>query len=294
MHPGSAALVVPAIKLRQASESEEPGMLKQRIITALILAPLLLGAIFLLPNHWFALFLALPVMLGASEWANIMGYEKESDRLPFVLAVGVLISLCYWLGLKLIVLLALVWWVLAFFLVKAYPENVDKWSGKGTQFAIGLVILVPAWMALIMLQGQPNGPYWVMYVMFLVWGADTGAYFVGRQFGKAKLAPAVSPGKSIAGLWGGVGTTFLIALGVALWTGAADQVGLLLFLAVSMLAVFASVLGDLAESMFKRHRGIKDSSQLLPGHGGILDRIDSVTAAAPVFVGCMYLLGGVL
>lgn len=269
-------------------------MLKQRVITALILAPLVLGAIFLLPNHWFALFLALPVMLGASEWANIMGDEDEKDRIPFVLAVGALITLCFWLALKWVVLLALVWWVAAFFLVRAYPDKVDSWSARPVRFVIGLVILVPAWMALIMLQGQENGPYWVMYVMFLVWGADTGAYFVGRQFGKAKLAPAVSPGKSIAGLWGGVATTFLIALGVGLWTGAASKVGLVLFLAVSMLAVFASVLGDLAESMFKRHRGIKDSSQLLPGHGGILDRIDSVTAAAPVFVGIMYLLGGVV
>lgn len=269
-------------------------MLKQRVITALILAPLLLGAIFLLPNHWFALFLALPVMLGASEWANIMGYEEEKARLPFVVAVGVLISLCYWLGLKLLVLVAIIWWVVAAMLVRAYPDRVSLWSGKATQFLIGLVILVPAWLALIMLQGQENGPYWVMYVMFLVWGADTGAYFVGRRFGKSKLAPAVSPGKSFAGLWGGVATTFLIALGVAVYTNAAAQVGIVMFLIVSMLAVFASVLGDLAESMFKRHRGIKDSSQLLPGHGGILDRIDSVTAAAPVFVGLMYLLGGVV
>ena len=269
-------------------------MLKQRVITALILAPILLGAIFLLPNHWFALFLALPLMLGASEWANIMGYEQESARLPFVITVGVLLSLCYWVAIKGILLLAMVWWLVAFFLVRAYPDKVQLWSGKGVLFIIGLAVLVPAWMALVMLQGQENGPYWVMYVMFLVWGADTGAYFVGRKLGKTKLAPAVSPGKSMAGLWGGVGTTFLIALGVALWTDAAANVGLVLFLLVSMLAVFASVLGDLAESMFKRHRGIKDSSRLLPGHGGILDRIDSVTAAAPVFVGSMYLLGGVV
>ncbi|MDX1695372.1 MAG: phosphatidate cytidylyltransferase [Ketobacteraceae bacterium] len=269
-------------------------MLKQRIMTALILAPLLLGAIFLLPNHWFALFLALPVMLGASEWANLMGHEQEGQRVPFVVAVGVLISLCYWFSLKFVVLLGVAWWIAAFFLVKAYPDRVAQWESRNIRFVIGLLILVPAWLALVMLQGQPHGPYWVMYVMFLVWGADTGAYFVGRQFGKAKLAPAVSPGKSIAGLWGGVATTFLIALGVAVLTDAAQPVGIILFLLISMLAVFASVLGDLAESMFKRHRGIKDSSQLLPGHGGILDRIDSVTAAAPVFVGCMYLLGGVV
>lgn len=269
-------------------------MLKQRIITALILAPTLICAIFLLPNHWFALFLALPVLIGANEWANLMGFEQESARLPFVITTGILISACYWLALKFVVPLAMLWWLGALLLVRAYPQRVDLWSGKAAMFMIGLLILVPAWLALVMLQGQENGPYWVLYVMLLVWGADTGAYFVGRRFGKTKLAPTVSPGKSIAGVVGGLLTTFFIALGVALNTSAAVNVGLLAFLVVSMIAVFASVLGDLAESMFKRYRGIKDSSNLLPGHGGILDRIDSVTAAAPAFVGCMYLLDGVI
>ncbi|MCG8314251.1 MAG: phosphatidate cytidylyltransferase [Pseudomonadales bacterium] len=268
-------------------------MLKQRIITALILVPIVLGAIFYLPNHWFALALALPVLLGASEWANIMRCEDPSQRLPFVVATGVLISCVYWLSLKFVVPLALIWWALAGYFVKAYPREVSRWEAGNAMFLIGLCLLVPAWMALVMLQGQINGSYWVMYLMFLVWGADTGAYFVGRAFGKAKLAPNVSPGKSVAGMYGGLATTFLIALGVSFWTEAASKVGVLAFLVISMLAALASVLGDLAESMFKRHRGIKDSSQLLPGHGGILDRIDSVTAAAPVFVGGMYLLGGV-
>ena len=268
-------------------------MLKQRIITALILVPIVLGAIFYLPNHWFALALAFPVLLGALEWANIMGLDEGKPRLPFILATGVLMSVVYWLSLKFIVPLVIVWWVIAFVFVKAYPNKVEMWTSPVAMFVIGLCLLVPAWLALIMLQGQVNGPYWVMYVMFLVWGADTGAYFVGRQFGKAKLAPNVSPGKSIAGLVGGLGTTFIIAVGVIMTTSAANEVGVLAFLVVSMIAVFASVLVDLVESMFKRHRGIKDSSQLLPGHGGILDRIDSVTAAAPVFVGLMYLLGGV-
>ncbi|MCG8314225.1 MAG: phosphatidate cytidylyltransferase, partial [Pseudomonadales bacterium] len=262
-------------------------MLKQRIITALILVPIVLGAIFFLPNHWFALALALPVLLGASEWANIMGREDSAARIPFVVATGVLISCVYWLSLKFVVPLAFVWWAVAGYFVKAYPREVARWQDSGIMFVIGLFLLVPAWMALVMLQGQIDGSYWVMYLMFLVWGADTGAYFVGRAFGKAKLAPNVSPGKSVAGMYGGLATTFLIALGVSVWTAAASKVGIVAFLIVSMLAALASVLGDLAESMFKRHRGIKDSSQLLPGHGGILDRIDSITAAAPIFVGGM-------
>lgn len=268
-------------------------MLKQRIITALILVPVVLAAIFYLPNHWFALFMAFPLLLGAYEWANIMGHEQPQERLPFVAVIGVLLTLCYWLSIKLVVPLAILWWLVAFSFVKAYPNKVDKWSKQPVIALIGIVILVPSWMGLVMLQGQVNGPAWVMYVMFLVWGADTGAYFVGKQFGKNKLAPTVSPGKSIEGLLGGLATTFFMALGVASYTSAAQDTGLIAFLLVSMVAVFASVLGDLVESMFKRHRGIKDSSHLLPGHGGILDRIDSITAAVPVFVGLMYLLGGV-
>ena len=269
-------------------------MLKQRILTAVILVPVVLGAIFYLSNQWFALFMALPVLLGASEWTNIMGVENKKDKGIFISTTAALILLCYFLSIKFIVPLAVLWWLLAAFFVKAYPDRVALWASKPVLFVIGLFILVPAWLALVTLQGQANGAFWVMYVMALVWGADTGAYFVGRKYGNAKLAPAVSPGKSIAGLWGGVATTFIVALVVVLTTPAAENVGVISFLMVSMLATFASVLGDLVESMFKRHRGIKDSGNILPGHGGILDRIDSLTAAAPVFVGCMYVLDGVV
>ena len=125
----------------------------------------------------------------------------------------------------------------------------------------------------------------------LVWGADTGAYFAGRAFGKRKLAPNVSPGKTIEGLLGGLALTLVIALLVATQTDALKNLGLGWFLLVSLVAVVGSVFGDLAESMFKRHRGIKDSSQVLPGHGGVLDRIDSITAAVPLFAAGMLVLG---
>jgi phosphatidate cytidylyltransferase len=158
--------------------------------------------------------------------------------------------------------------------------------------AIGLLVLVPAWLALVVLQRQPGGAWWVLYVFSLVWVADTGAYFAGKQFGRTKLAPKVSPGKSVEGLVGGLLATLMLALGVATQTDMAGNVGVAVFVAVSMFTVLASVQGDLFESMIKRQRGIKDSSQILPGHGGLLDRIDSVTAAAPVFVACMFWLGG--
>ncbi len=257
----------------------------------MILLPLVLGAIFYLSSHWFALVIAIPVVLGAWEWANFMGIEDSSKRMPYVSAILVALLLVYWLDLNWVLLLGCLWWGGAVWMVKAYPNQTELWQERGKLGVIGALTLVPAWWSLVLIQRQPDGHWWLLYVMLLVWGADTGAYFVGRKFGKNKLAPAVSPGKSREGLWGGMGVTALIALVVAFTTSAADRVGLIPFLLVSLVAVVGSVYGDLAESMFKRHRGIKDSSQLLPGHGGILDRIDSITAAVPLFATGMVLLG---
>jgi CDP-diglyceride synthetase len=133
-------------------------------------------------------------------------------------------------------------------------------------------------------------PWWLMYLFLLVWGADSGAYFVGRKFGKRKLAPTVSPNKSVEGLYGGILTTIIVMLVVQYQYLNLTWVQQLLFLILSLITVFGSVLGDLFESMIKRRAGIKDSGRVLPGHGGVLDRIDSLLAAAPIFATGMYIL----
>ena len=147
---------------------------------------------------------------------------------------------------------------------------------------IGLLILLPAWQGLVFIKQLPLGNWLIMAVMVLVWGADIGAYFSGKAFGKRKLAPQVSPGKSWEGVYGGLALSLVITAVVGLvrdWTLGQMILGLL----GAAIVVFISVVGDLTESMFKRQSGIKDSSNLLPGHGGVLDRIDSLTAAIPVF-----------
>ncbi len=270
-------------------------MLKQRVITALILLPLVLGAIFLLPSVGFAIAIAIPVLLGASEWANMMGLEDTSSRLPFIGLMALLMVVAFNVDSSALLVIACLFWLASFYFVRQYPKAVEQWASLPRMTVIGVMILSPAWIGLVRLQAQPNGSWLVMYVMLLVWGADTGAYFAGKRWGKTKMAPNVSPGKSIAGLIGGLVTTFVVAVWVAVGTNAAASLGLttFMFLLISTCTVFASVEGDLVESMVKRHRGIKDSSNLLPGHGGVLDRIDSITAAVPVFVGLTYMAGSI-
>lgn len=266
-------------------------MLKQRVITALILLPLVLAAIFWLPNALFALVMGAVLLQGGAEWANMMGESSLSQRLPMIALLATFMVIVYQFEQSWTIYLACGFWLASILWVRGYPGSASWWFTQPRLFVMGLLILVPAWQALVMLQRQPDGAWWVLYVFLLVWSADTGAYFVGRAFGKRKLAPSVSPGKSLEGMLGGLLLTMIVAALVAHFTQAAQHTGMGAFLAISLLATLASVLGDLVESMVKRQRGIKDSSQVLPGHGGVLDRIDSITAAAPVFCAGMLLLG---
>ena len=276
-------------------------MLKQRVITALILAPLMIGGIFFLPLESFAYFIGVIAAIGAWEWANIAGYTKPVGR--FAYAAAVFISLFItarildqYEELKIYFLaMGALWWLLAFFLVRQYPNGTSIWNARPIRALLGLCVLIPMWVGFMTLKVQEYSSLLIVYVMLIVWGADTGAYFAGKTWGKAKLAPNVSPGKSWAGFWGGVVTTLIIALvyGVCInhWIRPLDNMDVLILASITVITTVISVLGDLVESMMKRHRGIKDSSQLLPGHGGVLDRIDSMAAAVPIFAFFMLLFG---
>lgn len=259
-------------------------MLKQRIITALILLPVALCGFFLLKGADFALFIGLVVVLGAWEWARLAGLVAQGMRVAYAAVVALLLFLMYLVpGLAPWVLVAaVIWWGVATYLVLTFPTSSDYWASAACKLVIGLLILLPAWQGLILIKQWPLGNLLILAVMVLVWAADIGAYFSGKAFGKRKLAPKVSPGKSWEGVYGGLVVTLLITAGVGLsrdWPVSQLIIGLL----GAALIVLISVVGDLTESMFKRQAGIKDSSNLLPGHGGVLDRIDSLTAAIPVF-----------
>lgn len=267
-------------------------MLKQRIITALILLPIAICGFFLLSGASFALFIGLVVTLGAWEWARLAGLDGQVSRIVFAIAVALALTWLYhspgvapWL-----LAVAVLWWLLATVLVLTYPRSAERWGGLARRLLIGLVILLPAWQGLVLIKQWPLGNWLIMAVMVLVWGADIGAYFSGKAFGKRKLAPQVSPGKSWEGFIGGMCLCLLIALVVGLqrhWSAREMVLGLI----ATALVVAISVVGDLTESMFKRRAGIKDSSNLLPGHGGVLDRIDSLTAAIPVFTVLLWAAG---
>jgi phosphatidate cytidylyltransferase len=264
-------------------------MLKQRIITALILLPIALCGFFLLEGASFALFIGLVVVLGAWEWARLAGFGAQSMRVGYAVIVAALLFLLYLMPALApwVLVAAVIWWVVATYLVLTYPSSSEHWASAACKLVIGLLILLPAWQGLVLIKQWELGNWLILAVMVLVWGADIGAYFSGKAFGKRKLAPKVSPGKSWEGVYGGLLASLLITAVVGVfrgWTGSQFLLGLL----GAAIVVFISVVGDLTESMFKRQSGIKDSSNLLPGHGGVLDRIDSLTAAIPVFAALLW------
>jgi len=273
----------------------EPALV-QRVITALILAPLAVWGILSLPNLWFAVGVGAICGLAAWEWARIGGLTSGAARAAYVVGVGAVMLLLYPYMFNArapfaIAVIALVWWVAALLAVVRYPSGSGFWQRRrGVILGAGLLVLVPTWSSLVALHGVLS-PAFVLVLALLVWGADTGAYFAGRAYGHYKLAPAVSPGKTWEGLWGALTVTGAIAIAAGPWLGA-QGLALWLFTGLCLATTLISVLGDLVESMFKRLSGVKDSGSLLPGHGGILDRIDSLSAAAPLFLVGLFLLVG--
>ncbi|HDN2509903.1 MULTISPECIES: phosphatidate cytidylyltransferase [Providencia] len=280
-------------------------MLKYRLLTAIVLIPIVIAALFFLSPANFGLVVIAVSALGAWEWAQFAGWHSQVKRISLaVVFAAILLAIQFsipditvlsnapmilyglWAGL--------VWWVVAIILVVTYPASASWGKSVIIRLLFGVLTIIPFYCGMMALRtvGYQNdtaiGAWWLLYVMLLVWGADSGAYAFGRTIGRNKMAPKVSPGKTWEGLVGG-----LITAGIISWVFSAyapipampDYL-----LVTSIIVVVVSVFGDLTESMFKRQSGIKDSSHLIPGHGGILDRIDSLTAAIPVFAGLNLLI----
>lgn len=265
-------------------------MLKQRVLTALLLIPLVILIVLKLPSAYFCLLTAAITLYGAWEWTYIIGMKSFATCFIYLILMSLFLVASRFLYIPSVLYVTCVLWLIAAVLVSTYPQT-SHWWGKGLfiRSVLGFFVLVPCWIALNYIRNFNNGPYLMLFLFVLIWGADSGAYFVGKKWGKTKLAPAVSPGKSWEGFLGAVVTTCFIVL-AALWLFSVPAPMRLPIIMLSLITLLFSVLGDLFESMLKRQQGIKDSGQLLPGHGGLLDRIDSLTAAAPVFAFGIYFI----
>ncbi len=269
-------------------------MLK-RLVTAAILIPLVVWSVLVLPTAALSGLLGVVVLAGAWEWTRLVPFDTFSGRISYLVLVSLGLLTPWWLQAGTAVATGLLSAVVVAWLGGlAWVLNPAVGSGAGrgvrwTKGAAGLVFLVAAWLALVTLHQRQHGSQLVLFLLVLIWCADSGAYLAGRKWGRRRLAPAVSPGKTWEGVFGGLALAgaFSVPGGWLLgWRGSA----LAEFACVCVVTVSFSVLGDLYESLLKRHRGVKDSGTLIPGHGGVLDRVDSLLAAAPVFVVGLHLL----
>lgn len=264
---------------------------RTRITTGLILAPIAIGGVLFLPTPWVAAVVALIMLAGLWEWARLSFVTDHIARGLYLAGNAMLIAALAWgsgigyFALKLSALIgALFWLAVLVWLAKNRFASDDSTFSRLVKLAAGSLMVVPAWAALCYLHATgEDGPRWALYALAIAWAADTGAYFIGVRFGKTKLAPSISPGKTREGLWGGLAAVGLISLAAVPLLGL-SWVQWPALLVISLIAAVFSVAGDLFESMIKRHSGQKDSSALIPGHGGLMDRLDSLLAALPVFL----------
>ncbi|MGE0580994.1 MAG: phosphatidate cytidylyltransferase [Steroidobacteraceae bacterium] len=268
-------------------------MLRERIRTALLLGAVLVIVLFALPAWATVCVITVAIIAGAWEWSAFIGAAggpvARGLRIGFVaLLVAALAALSLpqppLVGEGAVLALAVGWWLVALGWISLSPGRAPRPAGV----LAGLLTLVPAWYALVHLRlDLAAGAQWLLFLLILVTATDSGAYFAGRRFGRVKLAPRVSPGKTWEGVLGGFAAGCLAGWAGAIWF----QLPALPFLLLAVAVIAFSIVGDLTESLLKRHAGMKDSGTLFPGHGGMLDRIDSLTAAAPVLLAGLNALG---
>ncbi|MEQ8514091.1 MAG: phosphatidate cytidylyltransferase [Chromatocurvus sp.] len=277
-------------------------MLRQRVFTAVAMALIFLGGVLFLSIPTLALTFVVVVALGAWEWAPLASLQPTLARAAYALLVVLGCGALYsYLSLgdsprredvQPLLGVACLWWCFALLWVRSFPGSAVLWSSRLMRSLMGLMVLLPAWVAAVYLLSFQRGGVLMATLVLLVATADIGAYFTGKRFGRHKLAPAVSPAKTWEGFWGGVLCVVLVSL--AIWSilpAQFDHIGVGAAVAVGLATALTSVLGDLTVSMVKRESGVKDSSSLLPGHGGLLDRLDSLCGAAPTFALALLLAG---
>jgi len=264
-------------------------MTGQRVVSALVIAAILVAAVFLLPARGLVAVLSIVLMSAAWEWSALAG-PRLALRLAFIFTTLVCCVLLWFgsttmAGLLVCLAMALWLWGVALLWLAFAPQR----QSRAAVFIAGVIAISIAWMSLArMTMGIAHGNLWVLYTLLIVWVADSGAYFVGRRWGVAKLVPRISPGKTWAGLWGGLIASALLGVIAAL----AFHLPIVQLVLLTVVVAGYSVVGDLTESLCKRFAGLKDSGTLIPGHGGVLDRFDSLLAAAPCLLFGLLVIDG--
>ena len=266
-------------------------MLRQRLITATILAVAFGLMLKLMSPQLFSYLMIFILLIAGWEWANLARISSNIGRIGFLGTLFIaLTSVCYLLEIQgvfnqqlgyQISAYIIVLWAVIFLWIQGYPSSAVLWASKPIMMLLGLMLLVSTWVALVAILYQENGRWLLLLAIAIVVLADVGGYIAGNLFGRHKLAPIISPGKTWEGMFGGLALQLLLVFVVKMLFPS-TQIFELLLLVIPV--ALCSVIGDLFESMLKRHRGIKDSSSLLPGHGGVLDRLDGVMAALPMFL----------
>lgn len=281
-------------------------MTRTRVLAALLMTPLAVAAVLLLPTSWLAALAAVVLLVGLWEWLKLAGVDDTLPRTVLLILNLLLMVLLVWASagspalFQIVVLAGVAWWCLALVWLRCYGFAADHDThARVFKLAAGTLAVVPAWSALCLIHsgnfgtaphGAEAGHRWLLVALAIVWAADSGAYFAGRRFGRRKLAPRISPNKTVEGALGGLLAGVAVAVLGAWFAGAAPAQWPVVAL-TAVAAVAFSVVGDLFESLLKRHVGAKDSGDLIPGHGGVLDRIDGLLPALPVFLLGKELLG---
>jgi phosphatidate cytidylyltransferase len=271
-------------------------MTRTRLLAALVMAPLAIAAVLLLSTPWMAALSAAAFLIGLWEWLKLAEIDDPIARGVLLVVNLLLMVALVWASrsgsggslvlLQIMVMIGVGWWFLAALWLRYYDFASDHDThARVFKLAAATLSVIPAWCALALIHAsQPHGNRWLLVALMIVWAADSGAYFAGRKFGKTKLSPRISPNKTVEGLIGGIVAGMAVALIAAPFADPDIGPKALLYVAiVAIWTILFSVVGDLYESLLKRHIGAKDSGALIPGHGGVLDRIDSVLAALPVF-----------
>ena len=254
----------------------------KRVATALIMVPIIVWLILDTSAYFFAVVSALFYLGAAWEWAALIGVKTKVNRFAYMMSMLAALPIVRFIPDNYVLWIGVIWWLWVIFILYHYVKTQNQQQMLFTNMMIGFLVILPCWVGLNSLRSGSHGAEFLLLFFFLLWSVDSGAYWFGTKFGKRKLASRLSPRKTIVGVVGGF-LFMLVFLVLGIWILYIPRSRWLALLIIAVIMNIFSIIGDLFASMLKRKANVKDSGNIMPGHGGFLDRMDSALAAAPVF-----------